>query len=67
MEKSSSSTTSVVYKVDQKEVEKEKPKPNISFKEMKLKAKPNKSVTWTEDTVNNEFMNKKKSKSKNLF
>ena len=35
----------------------------ISFKTLKLK----KQVTWSEDTVDNEFMNRKKSKSNYYF
>jgi hypothetical protein len=35
---------------------------------MELKLKLPKKVSWTEDTIDNEHMNKKKSKSKkNLF
>jgi hypothetical protein len=36
----------------------------VEVKELKLK--PEKKVTWTEDTIDNEHMNKKKSKS-NFF
>lgn len=34
---------------------------SLQYKELKLKIE--KKVTWTEDTVDNEHMNKKKSKS----
>lgn len=35
---------------------------NVEFMELKLKLP--KKVSWTEDTIDNEHMNKKKSKSK---
>jgi len=39
---------------------------NVEYMELKLKLP--KKVSWTEDTIDNEHMNKKKSKSKkNLF
>ena len=37
-------------------------KEKVNIKDLKLKLPKN--VTWTEDTVDNEHMNKKKSKSK---
>jgi hypothetical protein len=40
-------------------------KKNVEFKELKLKLQ--KKVSWTEDTIDNEHMNKKKSKSKKLY
>jgi hypothetical protein len=39
-------------------------KEKVVIKDLKLKLQ--KKVTWTEDTVDNEHMNKKKSKSKNM-
>ena len=42
----------------------EKSSSQLEIKELKLKL--HKKVTWTEDTVDNEHMNKKKSKSKNI-
>jgi hypothetical protein len=60
MESHSNSCT-VVYKTNSSAIE-NKPTPKLSYKDLKIK--PNKKVTWTEDTVNNEHMGKKKSKSK---
>jgi len=39
-----------------------KPDPKTKVTELKLKLQ--KKVTWTEDTIDNEHMNKKRSKSK---
>jgi len=33
-------------------------------KVVQMQLKPKQNVQWTEDTIDNEFMNKKKSKSK---
>jgi hypothetical protein len=59
--KQNSANTCVVVKEDNKEpiVDNKKPA-NISYKTLKLK----KEVRWTEDTIDNEFLNRKKSKSR---
>ncbi len=58
--KHNSANTCVVIKEETKEpIVETKKSSNISYKTLKLK----KQVSWTEDTVNNEFMNRKKSKS----
>jgi hypothetical protein len=65
--KVSGSSTTVLYEkpfqeANEKKVEKEKPK--IIFKELKVKEEEKKkTVHWTEDTVYNEGLNLKKSKS----
>lgn len=41
-----------------------RPDPKTKISELKLKLP--KKVSWTEDTIDNEHMNKKKSKSNNL-
>lgn len=38
---------------------------NVEYMELKLKLP--KKVSWTEDTIDNEHMNKKKSKSKKIL
>jgi hypothetical protein len=58
--KHNSANTCILIKEESKEpVVETKKSPNISYKKLILK----KQVTWTEDTVDNEFMNRKKSKS----
>ena len=58
----STSTTAEVseFKVERVSPKKEEQKVTL----MELKLKPIKKVTFTEDTVDNEHMNKRKSKSK---
>jgi hypothetical protein len=58
-----SSTTCTLNTVEKEQIKQDnKPQAKISFKDLKIK--PNKKVTWTEDTVDNEHMGKKKSKSR---
>jgi hypothetical protein len=59
--KHNSTNTCIIVKEENKEpVVENRKSSNLSYKALKLK----KHVTWTEDTVDNEFMNRKKSKSK---
>lgn len=58
----SSKTLVITEKKMKEEPEvKEEKQENIVFR--KLTPKPVKKVKWTEDTIDNEFLNKKKSKS----
>jgi hypothetical protein len=64
MEKSTATSgTMIIHKKDlnnQKSISKEKQ--SLTYTELKLKLP--KKVTWTEETIDNEHMNKRKSKSK---
>jgi hypothetical protein len=61
--KSNGSGTGIVYKIENKKIDNivNKQESQVEIKELKLKL--HKKVTWTEDTIDNEHMNKKKSKS----
>ena len=50
-----------IVQIKKKVIKKENQTPSMKIKELKLKIK--KKVNWTEDTIDNEHMNKKKSKS----
>jgi hypothetical protein len=56
------STTVVYTHIEEREKKQEN---KTQIKEIKLKLP--KKVTWTEDTIDNENMNKKRSKSKIIF
>ena len=60
--RSSGSQTSVIYNNESKLDEKADTKPVL-----RLKLKPRDRVTWTEDTVDNEHLGKKSSKSEPIL
>jgi protein phosphatase 1 regulatory subunit 11 len=66
MESVSQQGTTVMYNYKEDKQQKEKEESgkdntkNVEYKELKLKLP--KKVNWTEDTIDNEHMNKKKSK-----
>lgn len=63
LNKQNSAATCVITKEENKEhiTFEKKASQTLTFKTLKLK----KQVSWSEDTVDNEFLNKKKSNSKN--
>jgi hypothetical protein len=69
MESMNRGSSTVMYHNNEEKQKNEDPKigspKSVEYKELKLKLQ--KKVTWTEDTIDNEHMNKKKSKSKNYL